>query len=291
LLALLIRVALNNPQKLKQAVQGKIVLITGASFGIGEETAKHLAKQGAIVLMVARSFDKLQAVATQIIEQGGVAYTYTCDLSQPEAAKKLASDILEQHGHVDILLNNAGKSIRRSIGMSLDRFQDFERTMAINYLGPVQLILALLPSMRARKKGHIINISTWGVKMPAGGRWSAYQASKGAFDTWFKSVSVEVKQDGISTTSIYPAIVYTRMSAPTPWMHLLPGMTTDDAAHVVERAIVEKPYDISPPWLWSAQVSAVLMPTPVRKYMELVFKLTSDSEASLSSAKSSIKQR
>ncbi len=282
---------LNSPQKLKQAVQGKIVLITGASFGIGEETAKHLAKQGAIVLLVARSFEKLQAVATKIIEQGGVAYTYSCDLSHPESAKKLASDILEQHGHVDILLNNAGKSIRRSIAMSLERFQDFERTIAINYLGPVQLILALLPSMRARKKGHIINISTWGVKMPAGGRWSAYQASKGAFDTWFKSVSVEVKQDGISTTSIYPAIVYTRMSAPTPWMHLLPGMTTDDAAHVIERAIVEKPYDISPPWLWSAQVSAVLMPTPVKKYMELVFKLTKDSDASIQSAKNAIKQR
>jgi hypothetical protein len=104
-------------------------------------------------------------------------------------------------------------------------------------------------------------------------------------------VALEIKADGITTTSIYPAIVYTRMSAPTPWMHLLPGMTTDDAAHVIERAIVEKPYDISPPWLWSAQVSAVLMPTPVRKYMEFVFKLTKDSDASIQSAKTSITQR
>jgi len=275
---------LNNPQKLKQAVQGKVVLITGASFGIGEQTAKHLAQHGAIVLLVARSHDKLQQVLQEIIQKGGVAYAYSCDLSQPEQAKQLASDILEQHGHVDIILNNAGKSIRRSIAMSENRFQDFERTMAINYLGPVQLILALLPSMRARKAGHIINISTWGVKMPAGGRWAAYQASKGAFDIWLRSVSVEIKQDGIDTTSIYPAIVYTRMSAPTPWMHLLPGMTTDDAAHVIERAIVDKPYDISPPWLWSSQVTSVLLPTPIRKYMELVFRLTKDSQASIDSA-------
>lgn len=276
---------LDKPQKLHDAVNNKLILITGASFGIGEETAKHLAKAGAIVLLVARSADKLQVVADDIHKAGGRAFIYPTDLSKPEHAKAVAEQILAEHGHVDIVLNNAGKSIRRSIAMSENRFQDFERTMAINYLGPVQLILALLPSMRARKSGHIINISTWGVKMPAGGRWAAYQASKGAFDTWLRSVSVEIKQDGIATTSIYPAIVYTRMSAPTPWMHKLPGMTTEDAAHVIERAIIEKPYDISPEWLGIGQVTSVLFPTPVRKYLEFVFKLSKDSEASINSAK------
>lgn len=276
---------LDKPQKLHDAVNNKLILITGASFGIGEETAKHLAKAGAIVLLVARSADKLQTVADDINKAGGRAFIYPTDLSKPEHAKAVAEQILAEHGHVDIVLNNAGKSIRRSIAMSENRFQDFERTMAINYLGPVQLILALLPSMRARKSGHIINISTWGVKMPAGGRWAAYQASKGAFDTWLRSVSVEIKQDGIATTSIYPAIVYTRMSAPTPWMHKLPGMTTEDASHVIERAIIEKPYDISPEWLGIGQVTSVLFPTPVRKYLEFVFKLSKDSEASINSAK------
>ena len=113
--------------------------------------------------------------------------------------------------------------------------------------------------MQARKKGHIVNISTWGVRMPPGARWAAYQASKGAFDTWLRSVALEIKADGITTTSIYPAIVYTRMSAPTPGMHSLPGMTTEDAAHVIELAVVEKPFEITPPWLHSWQIASVIL--------------------------------
>ncbi len=275
---------LNNDQKLAKAVGGKIVLITGASFGIGEATAKRMASAGATVLLVARSADKLEQVAATIRAAGGTAYTYTADLSEPEHAKTLIADVLREHGHVDVLINNAGKSIRRSIALSVDRFRDFERTMAINYLGPVQLVLALLPSMQARKQGHIVNISTWGVRTLPGARWAAYQASKGAFDTWLRSVAMEVKVDGITTTSIYPAIVYTRMSAPTPWMHLLPGMTTEDAAHVIERAIVDKPEEIMPPWLHSLVLASVVFPTPMRKGMELIFRLTKDSDASVESA-------
>lgn len=275
----------NSPQQLHKVVNNKHIVITGASFGIGEETAKHLANAGAVVLLVARSADKLQAVAKEITQAGGKAFVYATDLSKPEQAKATAQVILSEHGYVDIILNNAGKSIRRSIAMSCDRFQDFERTMAINYLGPVQFILTFLPSMRARHSGHIINISTWGVKMPAGARWAAYQASKGAFDTWLRSVSIEIKQEGIATTSIYPAVVYTRMSAPTPFMHKLPGMTTQEAAHVIERAIIEKPYDISPQWLSLGQLGAVLCPIPVRKYLEILFRLTKDSEASMKGAK------
>ena len=276
---------LNNDKKLRNAVNGKVVLITGASFGIGEATAQRMAAMGAIVVLVARSADKLEQVATAIRATGGKAFTYTIDLSKPEEAKKLAEDVLRDHGHVDVLINNAGRSIRRSIALSVDRFHDFERTMAINYLGPVQLVLSLLPSMQARKKGHIVNISTWGVRMPPGARWAAYQASKGAFDTWLRSVALEIKADGITTTSIYPAIVYTRMSAPTPGMHSLPGMTTEDAAHVIELAVVEKPFEITPPWLHSWQIASVILPTPMRKSMEWVFKFTKDSEASSRSLK------
>lgn len=276
---------LNNTQKLRQTVQGKHILLTGASFGIGEATAKRMAEAGAVVFLVARSADKLELVAESIRRQGGTAFAYSADLSKPEQAKALVERILQEHGHVDFLINNAGKSIRRSIAMSEDRFQDFERTMAINYLGPVQMVLALLPSMRARKQGHIVNISTWGVRMPPGARWAAYQASKGAFDIWLRSVAIEIKSDGITTTSIYPAIVYTRMSAPTPWMHMLPGMTTEEAAHVIERAVVEKPVEIVPPWLRPGEITSVLMPAPVRKGMELVFRFSKDSEASIQSAK------
>ena len=276
---------MNNDKKLRQAVNGKVVLITGASFGIGEATAQRMAAMGAIVVLVARSADKLEQVAAAIRTTGSKAFSYTTDLSKPDEAKKLAEDILRDHGHVDVLINNAGRSIRRSISLSVNRFHDFERTMAINYLGPVQLVLALLPSMQARKQGHIVNISTWGVRMPPGARWSAYQASKGAFDTWLRSVALEIKADGITTTSIYPAIVYTRMSAPTPGMHSLPGMTTDEAAHVIELAVVEKPFEITPPWLHSWQIASVILPTPVRKSMEWVFKFTKDSEASIKTVK------
>ncbi|PTQ89152.1 SDR family NAD(P)-dependent oxidoreductase [Agitococcus lubricus] len=275
---------LNNLDKLRNAVEGKHILLTGASFGIGEATAYRLANAGAILFLVARSSDKLQQVVAKIRAGGGQAYAYSADLSKPEQAKALIETMLAEHHYVDILINNAGKSIRRSIMMSENRFQDFERTMAINYLGPVQLVLALLPSMRARKQGHIINISTWGVRMPPGARWAAYQASKGAFDIWLRSVALEIKAQGIDTTSIYPAIVYTRMSAPTPWMHLLPGMTTDEAAHVIERAIVDKPIDIIPPFLRPGEVTSVLFPAPIRKGMQLVFKYSKDSEASIKSA-------
>ena len=125
---------LNNDKKLRNAVNGKVVLITGAS-GIGEATAQRMAAMGAIVVLVARSADKLEQVATAIRATGGKAFTYTIDLSKPEEAKKLAEDVLRDHGHVDVLINNAGRSIRRSIALSVDRFHDFERTMAINYLG------------------------------------------------------------------------------------------------------------------------------------------------------------
>ena len=138
---------LNNDKKLRKAVNGKVVLITGASFGIGEATAQRMAAMGAIVVLVARSADKLEQVATAIRATGGKAFTYTTDLSKPDEAKKLAEDVLRDHGYIDVLINNAGRSIRRSISLSVDRFHDFERTMAINYLGPVQLVLSLLPSM------------------------------------------------------------------------------------------------------------------------------------------------
>ncbi|MDX5298321.1 MAG: SDR family NAD(P)-dependent oxidoreductase, partial [Gammaproteobacteria bacterium] len=144
----------NDLQALTRAVRGKVVMVTGASFGIGEATAKRLAAAGARVLLVARTQEKLERVADDIHRAGGQAVVYTADLSKPAEAEALAQRVLAEQGAVDILLNNAGRSIRRSIHASYDRFHDFERTMAINYLGPVQLVLGLLPSMRARGQGQ-----------------------------------------------------------------------------------------------------------------------------------------
>lgn len=263
---------LNDDARLRAAVAGKVVMVTGASFGIGEATAKRLAAMGAKVLLVARTQDKLEVVAEAIRRAGGEAVVYPVDLSKPADAAALAERVLREQGRVDILLNNAGRSIRRSIHQSYDRFHDFERTMAINYLGPVQLVLGLIPAMRARQQGQIINISTWGVKVPPGANWAAYQASKAAFDVWLRSVATEIKADGIDVTSIYPAIVYTRMSAPTKALHHMPGMSAEEAAHVIERAIVERPDDISPPWLWGMQVASVTLSKPVRWLMRKVYK-------------------
>ncbi|HVK23559.1 MAG TPA: SDR family NAD(P)-dependent oxidoreductase [Actinokineospora sp.] len=240
---------------LRESVDGKVVLVTGASFGLGEATARRLGAAGATVLLVARTRDKLDAVAADIVAAGGRAESYPVDLTNPAEVDDLAKSVLERHGHVDVLVSNAGKSIRRSIAKSYDRFHDFERTMGINYFGPVKLMLALLPSMRERGQGHIVNVSTVGVQVPPGPRWAAYQASKGAFDIFFRSAATELAVDNVSATSVYMALIRTRMSAPTRIFDHVPGMTADEAAELVCVAIVRKPAKISP-W-WAGAVQAV----------------------------------
>lgn len=272
---------LNNQKKLRHAVEDKIVLITGASFGLGEASAKQLAAAGATVLLVARTQEKLDAVAGQIKAAGGKAYSYACDLSDIAQVEQLIERIIKEHRHVDILINNAGKSIRRSVLLSFDRFHDYERTNAINYLGPVRLVLGLLPGMQARKSGQIINISTIGVRVPPGPRWAAYQASKGAFDTWLQSVALEMESFGIHTSSIYMALIYTRMSAPTPIYRVLPGLMPEQAAHLVNRAIVEKPHEISPPWLKPAEITATLWRSPTRWIMRQLYRQTRDTQSAI----------
>jgi len=222
-----------SSKALRAAVDGKVVLVTGASYGIGEATARKLAAAGATVLLVARSGDRLDELQQQITKAGGSAYVYPTDLSDPESVDALAAKVLERHGSIDVLVNNAGKSIRRSIELSYDRFHDFERTIGVNYLGPVKLVLALLPSMRARGQGHIVNVSTSGVRMPPAPRWSAYVASKGAFDVFIRTVAVEVARDGVTVSSVYMPLVHTRMSAPTGTLRYVPGLSADEAADLV----------------------------------------------------------
>lgn len=268
-----------HPASLRHTVTGKVVLVTGASFGLGEATAKLLAAAGATVLIVARSKDKLDAVAAEIQATGGQVFSHACDLSDIAQVEDLLAQIQQQHGRVDILINNAGKSIRRSVTLSFDRFKDYERTNAINYLGPVRLVLGLLPMMQANGGGHIVNVSTIGVRVPPGARWAAYQASKGAFDIWLRSVALEMERFGITTSSIYMALIYTRMSAPTPLYRVMPGLYPDEAAHLIERAIVEKPVEISPPWLGMAENTSILLRRPTQWVLKTLYRLTSDSSA------------
>src|SRR5688500_9713360 len=158
---------------LREAVEGRVVLVTGASFGIGEATALKLGEAGATVLLAARSRERLEEVAAAIEAAGGSAHVHPCDVGQVDDVERFVAEVLETHGGVDVIVNNAGKSIRRSIELSYDRFQDFERTIDINYLGPVRLMIGLLPSMREREEGHIVNISTLGIRMPPTPRWAA----------------------------------------------------------------------------------------------------------------------
>ncbi|WP_245553164.1 SDR family NAD(P)-dependent oxidoreductase [Nocardia veterana] len=256
---------------LRAAVSGRVVLVTGASHGIGKVTAAKLAAAGAVVVMVARSAAELQAAADAIAADGGIAHTYTADLTDMAAVDALAREVLATHGRVDVVINNAGRSIRRSIAESYDRFHDFTRTIDINYLGPVRLLLALLPAMRERGQGHIVNISTWGLRMPPAPRWAAYGASKAAFDQWLRTVATEIAADGLTTTSVYMPLVHTRMSAPTDFGSM-PGLTAAEAADLVCHAVVAKPVEISPWWSGPLQAWADLTRGPAQRLMARGFR-------------------
>jgi NAD(P)-dependent dehydrogenase (short-subunit alcohol dehydrogenase family) len=239
--------------ELRAAVAGRVVLVTGASHGIGRATAIRLAEVGATTLLVARSGELLEELAAGL---GSAAHALPADLTDLDGAvPALAERILAEHGPPDVVVNNAGKSIRRAVDRSYERFHDFTRTTDLNYLGPVRLLLALLPGMRARRSGHIVNVSTVGVLLPPAPRWSAYQASKSAFDVWLRAVAAEVHEDGVTATSLYMALVHTRMSAPTDDFKLVPGLSPQEAAGLVCRGVVERPTSIAP---WWASTAALL---------------------------------
>jgi NAD(P)-dependent dehydrogenase (short-subunit alcohol dehydrogenase family) len=235
-------------RSLSGAIRGKVVLITGASSGIGKATAIKCGDAGAEVLLVARTPEKLEETKAEIEEAGGTAHIHQCDLSDLDDVQRMASEVLEQHGRVDVLVNNAGRSIRRSVELSYDRFHDFERTMQLNYFGALRLILSVLPSMRKRSKGrkggHIINISSIGVQTNTP-RFSAYVASKAALDAWSRCVASEVIDDGVHITTIHMPLVRTPMIAPTKMYDAFPTSTPDEAADMITRAMITKPKKVA----------------------------------------------
>lgn len=239
----------DDQNMLEHVVSGRTVLVTGSSYGIGRALALRLGRVGARVILAARSFSELQAVAEEIAELGGQAFPYAVDLRNSTEVDALAQQIIQQHDGVDIVVHNAGKSIRRCLYDSFERAHDFERTMATNYLGPVRLQLALLPSMMKRGGGQIVNVSSVGVRLPTAVGWSAYTASKTAFQVWLSSVAPELRHSKIDCTQIYLGLVHTAMSAPTAAYASLPGQTADQAACVICRALIERPTSLSPWWL------------------------------------------
>jgi short-subunit dehydrogenase len=225
---------------LKDALRGRTTLITGASSGIGEAVAREIGASGGTVLLVARSEDKLEQLAEQIELSGGIAHVHACDLSDADEIDRMAGEVLERHGVVDILINNAGKSIRRSVERSYDRFHDYQRTMQLNYFGPVKLILDLLPGMREQSSGHIINVSTMGLQTNTP-RFAAYLASKAALDAFSRSIGPEIIGDGVHVTTVYMPLVRTPMIAPTKIYDRFPTLSPEDAAHMIGDAIRKRP--------------------------------------------------
>ncbi|HET9889935.1 MAG TPA: SDR family NAD(P)-dependent oxidoreductase, partial [Mycobacterium sp.] len=252
----------SDPDKLRATVSGKTVLVTGASYGIGEATARSVAAAGATVLLVARSEERLSDLTASINAGGGRAVAYPTDLTDESAVSTLTKQITEEHGPLDLVVSNAGKSLRRSLHDQYDRPHDFQRTIDINYLGPVRLLLGLLPAMRRNGSGHIVNVSSVAVRVAPGPQWGAYQASKGAFDKWLRSVAPELHTDGVDVTTVYFALVRTRMIAPTPLLGNLPGLSPDEAADAIAKAIIERPRTIAPPWVLPAEVASVLLAGP-----------------------------
>ena len=256
---------------LRTAVDRRIVLVTGASRGIGAASARKLAAAGATVLLVARSAEGLEEVRRAIAADGGSANVYPADLADPPAVARLLDQVRSDHGPVDVVVSNAGKSIRRSVAASYDRLHDVTRTTNVNYVGPVQLLLGLLPDMRARGIGHVVSVGTVSTDLPAP-YWAAYTGSKSAFEAWLRCVAPEIRADGVMTTSIHCPLVHTDMSAPVPLYSRLPGMTADEAADAVCRAVAYRPRLMSPWWSRAGGVFAVVAQPPTDALLTLYYR-------------------
>ncbi|WP_180172055.1 SDR family NAD(P)-dependent oxidoreductase [Acinetobacter sp. YH12023] len=261
-------------------VNGKTILITGASSGIGLTTAHRLANAGAHVLLVARTKETLDAVKAEIEATGGKADVFPCDLNDMESIDAVAQRILASVDHIDILINNAGRSIRRAVHESTDRFHDFERTMQLNYFGAVRLIMNLLPKMMIRREGHIINISSIGVLANAT-RFSAYVASKAALDAFSRCLSAEVHSHNIAITSVYMPLVRTPMIAPTKIYKYVPTLSPEQATDLIAYAIVKRPKKVATNLGRLASITYSIAPDINNKLMSIGYNLFPSSSASI----------
>ena len=262
----------------EHAVNGKTVVITGASSGIGRAAAFKIARAGGIPILVARSLDKLEETKAQIEADGGTAYVYSADLSDMDSIDDLVARMLNDHVAIDVLVNNAGRSIRRSLALSLDRFHDYERTMQLNYFGAIKLVMGLLPHMQERGSGHVVNVSSIGAQTNPP-RFSAYVASKAALDAFTRVVSSEVIGQGITFTTIHMPLVRTPMIAPTKMYDSFPTITPDEAGDLVCEAIRAKPKQINTRLGTFGEVAYALAPKAVDQVLHMAYKVFPDSAA------------
>jgi NAD(P)-dependent dehydrogenase (short-subunit alcohol dehydrogenase family) len=262
--------------KLRERIAGCVVAITGASSGIGEALGYRLARAGATVLLIARSVEKLREMKREIESRGGSAFVYPCDLSDGQDTQRTITAILADHGRVDLLVNNAGISIRRSVAKSYDRIHDFERTIALNFLGAVRLIMGFLPGMRERKRGQIINVSTIGVQVNVP-RYGAYLASKAALDAFSRVVAVEALQDGVIVTTVYMPLVKTPMMASTTIYEAFPMRSSQEATELIVEAIVDQPKRVATPVGNLFELAYGLAPRAVERILNAAYQLYPES--------------
>ncbi|ASK35103.1 short chain dehydrogenase [Alcanivorax sp. N3-2A] len=263
---------------LPERVEDKIVLITGATSGIGKASALKLARAGATVLVVARTPEKLEETLHEIKQLGGTARAYRCDVTDLDQIDELVEKVLADYGRVDILINNAGRSIRRSVVHAFDRFHDYERTMQLNYFGALRLIMKLLPTMVERGFGHVINISSIGVLTNAP-RFSAYVASKAALDAFTRCAGSELAHQGVRFTTINMPLVRTPMIAPTKIYNHVPTISPNQAADMICEAVVRQPKRIATSLGILGQVMHFITPRVTETIMNTGYKLFSDSAA------------
>lgn len=248
------------------AIAGKTVVITGSSSGIGEEAAKQLARAGAVLCLVARRTDELERVQRDIQSAGGKAFIYPADLADNASLDACCKALLAEHVRIDVLVNNAGRSIRRPIKESLDRAHDYERTMQINYFAAVRMTLALLPRMLEQKAGQIINISSV-VALMSTPRFSAYNGSKAALDAFSRSLRIELAEDGIDVTVLNYPLVKTAMTAPTKVYQYIDQLDVDVAAGWITRAVATRPARRTTAQAAFFTVAIALAPAPALRWL------------------------
>ena len=270
--------AIRADRATRTAVKGKNVVITGATSGIGKATALRLAALGAHVILVARGAEALQLCVHEIHSRGGSASAYPCDLADLDAIDALTKDLNADFDGIDFLINNAGRSIRRSLRLSYDRFHDFERTMQLNYFGAIRLVMGLTPGMAKRRSGHVVNISSIGVQTNAP-RFSAYIASKAALDAWTRVVSSEIHDRGVTFTTIHMPLVRTPMIAPTKLYDRFPAISPAQAAEMVLRGMRDKPHEINTLGGTAGEIGHAIAPRAAFSLLNRAYKLFPDSAA------------
>jgi NAD(P)-dependent dehydrogenase (short-subunit alcohol dehydrogenase family) len=281
---------LPTARNLRRVLSDKVVLITGASSGIGRAVALRVAAAGAITVCVARTVDKLEALQQEIASAGGVAHVYPTDLSEPEHCREMVEKVIADHGRVDVLVNNAGRSIRRAVLQSLDRFHDFERTMKLNYFGAIACIMAVVPGMRERGDGHVINVSSIGAQSYPP-RFAAYVASKAALDAFSRCFQPEVAADGVAITEIHMPLVRTPMIAPTSIYDSFPTISPDEAAEMVLQAMMTRPHEVSTRLGKFGEVINAVAPGLSQLLMTAAFSILPDSARSRDADGSAAKEK